>query len=178
MFFGSLQRPSRHQNLIAPIASSGGSAADTDYSNGGHCSSGSHHLQFAEADGRPNRSIWQVSAWLPSRPAVSTGRSRMRRAPGRHFLPPEKNKERFPGRHFQCFRMRSAYLAGWRWIRFPKLHTRVRFPSPAPTQQTSGKWALPGFLEGYLVNPQRTPYNGCTNLAPIRGGTLLRPRRT
>jgi hypothetical protein len=35
-----LQRPSRHQNLIAPIASSGGSAADTDYSNGGHCSSG------------------------------------------------------------------------------------------------------------------------------------------
>jgi hypothetical protein len=90
----------------------------------------------------------------------------------------KKNKERSPGRHFQCFRMRSAYLAGWRRIRFPKLHTRVRFPSPAPTQQTSGKWALPGFLEGYLVNPQRTPYNGCTNLAPIRGGTLLRPRRT
>lgn len=90
----------------------------------------------------------------------------------------KKNQESSPGRHFQCFRMRSAYLAGWRRIRFPKLRMRVRFPSPAPTQQTSGKWALPGFLEGDLVNPQRTPYNGCTNLAPIRGGTLLRPRRT
>jgi hypothetical protein len=40
------------------------------------------------------------------------------------------------------------------------------------------KMGASGILEGYLVNPQRTPYNGCTNLAPIRGGTLLRPRRT
>jgi len=59
--------------------------------------------------------------------------------------------------------------------RLPKLHTRVRFSSPAPPQQNPGKWALPGFLEGNLVNQQRIPYNGCTNLAPIRGGTLLRP---
>ena len=72
----------------------------------------SHPLLFAEADGRPNRSISQVSAWLPSRPAVSTGRSRMRGAPGRHFLPPEKKSGEFPGSAFSMLQNAICLLSG------------------------------------------------------------------
>jgi hypothetical protein len=59
-------------------------------------------------------------------------------------------------------------------IQLPKLHTRVRFPSPAPGLKHLVIRALPQLLEGSSVVQQRNSYNGRTNLAfpTVAGATM------